>query len=225
MQRRKFVIGLGALSTGSAAAMGTGAFTTATLEDRSVTVDVSGDADAQIALMGGNDPDISANESGALELDLSGDEGEGVNIDSVYTWGDSESPESNYAFKIVNQDDSGQSYSMTLTYDYDRSWVNGSASWDQNYQSYIEFEVFDGDGHFAGRPKWARSQQWPDQGQHGSRGEDTPLTLGDGNAENRALNPGETWYIVVRVDTSGEDASTDDKLAGQATFEFNSYNE
>jgi len=225
MERRKFIIGAGALATGSSAAVGTGAFTSATLEDRSVAVDVADDADAQIALIGSDDPDISADESGALELDLSGGDGEGVNINSVYTWGNSEDPETNYAFKIVNQDNSGQSYSVTMTYDYDRSWVNGSAPWDQNYQSYIEFEIFDGDGHFATRPKWARSQQWPDQGSNGSRGSDSPLTLGDGAAENRALNPGESWYVVVRVDTTGEDASVDDELAGKATFELNEFDD
>ena len=223
MDRRKFIIGAGSLAAGGAAAIGSGAFTSATLADRSVSVSVADDANAQISLIGGDDPDVSADESGALELDLSGSDGEGVNINSIYTWGDPDNPASNYAFKMVNKDETGQSYSVKMMYDYDRSWVNGSASWDQNYQSFIEFEVFDGDGHFAGRPKWARSQQWPDQGEYGSRGSDSPLKLGDGAAENRALNPGEAWYFIVRVDTTGADASTDDKLAGEATIELDEY--
>jgi hypothetical protein len=185
-------------------------------------VTVDDDSASQIALVQGDDPDITE-ENGQLTLDLSGSGGEGVNINSLYTWGDPENPANDHAFKIVNNDESGESYSVEMTYDYDRSWVEGSASWDQNYQSYIEFEVFDEDGNFAGRPKWARSQQWPDQGQYGSRGSDTPLTLGDGAAENRALNSGEAWYFVVRVDTTGEDASKDDKLAGQATFNLNEF--
>lgn len=49
MQRRKFVIGLGALSTGTAAAVGTGAFTSVTA-DRDVEVAVAEDADAFLRL-------------------------------------------------------------------------------------------------------------------------------------------------------------------------------
>jgi len=47
--RRKFIAGLGALATGSAAAMGTGAFTSVTA-DRSITAEVAGDASAYLAL-------------------------------------------------------------------------------------------------------------------------------------------------------------------------------
>ena len=43
--RRKFIAGLGALATGSAAAMGTGAFTSVSA-NRDITVDVAGDANA-----------------------------------------------------------------------------------------------------------------------------------------------------------------------------------
>ena len=49
MQRRKFIIGLGALSTGTAAAVGTGAFTSVTA-DRDVEVAVAEDADAFLSL-------------------------------------------------------------------------------------------------------------------------------------------------------------------------------
>ena len=49
MQRRKFVAGLGALVSGSAAAVGTGAFTSVTA-DRSVDVEVAGDSNAYLQL-------------------------------------------------------------------------------------------------------------------------------------------------------------------------------
>ena len=45
MERRKFLIGAGALASGSAAAVGTGAFTSVTA-DRDLTVNVAGDASA-----------------------------------------------------------------------------------------------------------------------------------------------------------------------------------
>ena len=47
--RRKFLAGLGALASGSAAAVGTGAFTSVTA-DRSITAEVAGDASAYLAL-------------------------------------------------------------------------------------------------------------------------------------------------------------------------------
>lgn len=49
MQRRKFVVGMGALASGSAAAVGTGAFTSVEA-DRSVDVEVAGDANAYLQL-------------------------------------------------------------------------------------------------------------------------------------------------------------------------------
>lgn len=49
MKRRKFIIGTGALAAGSAAAVGSGAFTSVAAE-RSVTVDVTGDDAALLAL-------------------------------------------------------------------------------------------------------------------------------------------------------------------------------
>ena len=49
MQRRKFVVGLGALASGSAAAVGTGAFTSVEA-DRQVDVQVASDAQAYLSL-------------------------------------------------------------------------------------------------------------------------------------------------------------------------------
>ncbi|MDV7350872.1 DUF1102 domain-containing protein [Halorubrum distributum] len=49
MERRKFVVGLGALASGSAAAVGTGAFTSVTA-NRSVDVEVAGDASAYLGI-------------------------------------------------------------------------------------------------------------------------------------------------------------------------------
>ena len=56
MQRRKFVIGLGALTTGTAAAVGSGAFTSVTA-DRDVEVAVAEDADSFLSLSPATDED------------------------------------------------------------------------------------------------------------------------------------------------------------------------
>ena len=84
MERRKFVIGAGALATGSAAALGTGAFSSVEA-DRDVTVEVAGDAEAYLGLEAGSGPTAEeiVDESGDIvELDFSGlgDEGgDGIN--------------------------------------------------------------------------------------------------------------------------------------------------
>jgi len=60
--RRKFIAGLGALATGSAAAVGTGAFTSVSAE-RSVTIDTADDAYAFLRLNergGGETPRLTA---------------------------------------------------------------------------------------------------------------------------------------------------------------------
>ena len=83
MQRRKFVAGLGALVSGSAAAVGTGAFTSVTA-DRSVDVAVEDDASAYLGLDTSGDPNdqyVSNQGSGEIVIDFddSGNGGTGVN--------------------------------------------------------------------------------------------------------------------------------------------------
>lgn len=81
MQRRKFIIGLGALSAGTAAAMGTGAFS-AVEADRGFSVDVADDANAYLALTSASE--YAEENGGTIELDFSESNptdkgGEGVN--------------------------------------------------------------------------------------------------------------------------------------------------
>jgi hypothetical protein len=110
MQRRKFVVGLGSLAAGGAAAMGTGAFSQFNSGDRTIEVETVGDASAYIALQR---PDNGLSDSGdtrngnfvefennKLRLDFTSDNptsarssdpeegnnigGKGVNPDSTY---------------------------------------------------------------------------------------------------------------------------------------------
>ena len=80
--RRKFLAGLGALASGSAAAVGTGAFTS-TAATRSVSVDVAGDSNAFLGIEPGDSP-YAYTENGQLVLDFDGSEvsGDGVNTDA-----------------------------------------------------------------------------------------------------------------------------------------------
>ncbi|MFB6178178.1 MAG: hypothetical protein ABEI77_00460 [Halorientalis sp.] len=66
MQRRKFLIGAGSLAAGSAAAVGTGAFSR-TSATRGVSVEASGDATAQLKLVPTSDY-ASYNSDGLLRL-------------------------------------------------------------------------------------------------------------------------------------------------------------
>jgi hypothetical protein len=85
MQRRKFLIGMGSLAAGGAAAMGTGAF--ASVEaTRSVNVNVADDANAYLGL---HDTSAYAEKSGkqlVLNFDDNGNGGMGINADSVSTF-------------------------------------------------------------------------------------------------------------------------------------------
>jgi hypothetical protein len=69
MQRRKFLVGMGSLAAGSAAAMGTGAFSTATIEDRDFQGAVTNDNDAVLRLNPTNSPYAELN-NGELRVNI-----------------------------------------------------------------------------------------------------------------------------------------------------------
>jgi len=80
MERRKFVIGAGALATGSAAAVGTGAFSSVSAE-RDVTLEVAGDGDAYLGIES-NDSEgyVTEEGDGTVSFDFAGPgNGDGVN--------------------------------------------------------------------------------------------------------------------------------------------------
>ena len=99
MERRKFVVGLGALAAGTSAAVGSGAFSAALIDDRDANITVSADGDALLALRPGYDlvedgtvsGDFVGYDSNQLEIDLSGETEDGassgVNVNSTYQLG------------------------------------------------------------------------------------------------------------------------------------------
>ena len=97
MERRKFVIGLGALAAGSSAAVGTGALTAAELGERDVDIAVSSDENALVGLRPGDSDLVDLNDD-QLEISFDADNhdvgaggpgtGDGVNPDSTYQIGD-----------------------------------------------------------------------------------------------------------------------------------------
>jgi len=106
MERRKFVIGAGALLSGSAAAVGTGALSEADI-DRTATGEIVGDSTAYIKLRSyGENSEFSSIESGQLVLDFAKEtsspgptDGQGLNADSVNHF--------DGVFRIAAQDNGG----------------------------------------------------------------------------------------------------------------------
>jgi len=88
MQRRKFVIGLGALAAGGTAAVGSGAFSSVSAE-RSVSVKTTEDTNANLAFFandefeGNEDTYVMESENGTIELTF-----DNVNRDAVTTYDD-----------------------------------------------------------------------------------------------------------------------------------------
>jgi len=79
MQRRKFVIGLGALASGTAAAVGTGAFSSVNAE-RNMEIEVDSDSEAYLGLeSAGDNPNVGEDDDGRLYIDFE----EGFNPDAV----------------------------------------------------------------------------------------------------------------------------------------------
>lgn len=93
MERRKFLLGTGALAAGGAAALGSGAFSRVESQ-RDVTIQVAEDPDAYLGLDGtgsvNSDNYVDIDENGHLAVDIGENPngGEGVNSDS-FTWFDS----------------------------------------------------------------------------------------------------------------------------------------
>jgi hypothetical protein len=193
MKRRKYLLGFGSLVAGSAAALGTGAFSSGSIPDRQVTAKVDSDVDAQIALIPGEDPDVSLDD-GEITLDLTGSENQGVNINSRYTWGDHDNPTDDYAFAIVNNDELNYD-TMAFTYILD------DASWLQDdWESFIKFTVY--------RDGWAsKARRFPN-----------PYEPEKSTTENvdsgMIFDSGETWPVVVDVDTTVDHAEITDDLSG-----------
>lgn len=96
MRRRKFVAGLGALVSGSAAAVGTGAFTTAS-SDRTMQVNVAADSSGYVGISA-NGPYASGTGSSQLELDFSSSNSQGV-----FGSGEGLNPNSEYNFENLFQ--------------------------------------------------------------------------------------------------------------------------
>ena len=135
MQRRKLIAGLGALATGSAAAMGTGAFTSVEAE-RSVSVNTAGDANAYLKFSSDNDF-VSNNNADELTIDLGGpsnsEGGRGFNQNAA-----SVVPE---VFAITNQGE--DDIELSLEYSGNGKVVSEVDNADLDWSEGVYFELAD----------------------------------------------------------------------------------
>ena len=125
MERRKFVVGLGALATGSAAATGTGAFTSATVNGREADIAVTNDSNGQIGLHANDDiSHVYENGDGELSIDLSQGTGDGVNTNSQFSIGGNNTFPP--AFTAINQ--SPDDVTITVKFELDNPDDAGDSS-------------------------------------------------------------------------------------------------
>ena len=214
MERRKFMIGIGSLAAGSAAATGTGAFSSMSAS-RGASVNVVNDANGLIALKD-TSPDggaVRTKSNGELEINFAPDEDSGVNINSTYQAGalfnvpgdltenvQGNSPTNGPAFKIVNNDTAGHTIGLEYTLDSDEGHLNEDGS------------------------KLVLQARPAADGLPADESGNTPETIRGFTVEHgntspslqyqKPLQPGKFIGISVLVDTTGEGASTDESLSG-----------
>jgi hypothetical protein len=189
MERRKFVIGVGSLAAGAAAATGTGAFTSVEA-DRDAEVNLATDADAYLALTPGNEngwaasPTVGNSPDGVLALEMNGQSqtsgGTGVNANALSVFDD--------VFHIGNQ--GANNADVYIEFDpASSSVVNQSSLSQSDWEDRIDFYR----GNFNAQ---------------GSTPPVTPSTssvVGSGNATQ--INTGAAAAIGIAVDLRGLSAS------------------
>lgn len=215
MDRRKFLIGAGSLAAGGAAAMGSGAFTSASAE-RDITVDVVGDSSGLMALMPDTSGDIVREENGELVIDFTSDgDASGVNINSEYEVGDPNFASGNVsepAFLLQNNSDNDVELTVTYTVD-DPSAINQNGSFltvhaeDRADNEYIATDLPSGATYNL------------NDSQYGPRGglevsNDTINNNGETSGVVPTVSPGDAVRFAIYVNTTRPNASTSEDLTG-----------
>lgn len=200
MQRRKFLVGLGATVSGSAAAVGTGAFTSVEA-DRSVDVEVAGDASAYLAITEvSGSPNSDYIDTTGAEVSFNFDsttppDGEGFNPNSVTVIEDLaevQNQGTQSAFLSVDlsdldvSDGSGNEAAIELAAENTASSPSGDSS-NNNI-------AFDGPATAVGDPTTTEIVDPTDDG---------AMELGEGEAATLDLTVDTTNFENANVGTSG----------------------
>lgn len=205
VKRRKVLIGIGALTAGSGAAMGTGAFTSQVeLAGRDSTMDVVADNNGivklDVGLPGENEEDglglVTETSDGNIAIDLTLGGGGGINTDAIYEIGTPTAESEDPAFTMTNQ--MNEQYTFEFKYEFDNPGSINNAVlqiWNSATTTYAD--------------------NGPDSFNSNA------ITLNSGNANDTpaksvTLGPGEAEYFAIRINTEGATPSED--LSGTLTI-------
>jgi hypothetical protein len=217
VKRRKFLIGAGALATGGAAALGTGA-TRYSVNDRTNSINVVADDSGVVGFNDTSPGGIVNQTDGRIEIDLSEYDGsEGANVGSEIIIGNVQPSANGYvnspaAFQVVNQA-AGTNLTYTVTYELTGNLnANGSelTFWftQREENDYKPLKIKEGgeDRTNNGNPVY---ETGGGAGDHGSQ-DNTPFD---------DHHPGEALSVGVVVDTDNSGSSTAEDLSGNLTIE------
>jgi hypothetical protein len=222
VNRRKFVIGLGALVAGSGAALGTGASVSSTM-DRDANIDVVNDSNGLLAVVVSDDVDsdvLRETSNGEFTIDFTANgNADGVNVNSQYQIGslfgvgapmneNGNSPSVNPAFEIVNNDTVPRS--VTVEYEHTGSLnANGSR---------LIIQARPDTDDLVDDAEPTKNLVVED----GSTNPSATFTTGaaGGSRDDRLESAGEIGLSIL-VDTTGSGATTSENLSGTLTISAN----
>lgn len=170
--------------------IGASSFTTATLT-RDTNIDVVSDTNGVIGLIDGNSGDVVQEDAstGELRIDFTVGSATGVNVDSVYELGDPANPVGASGERAFNiTNNDGVSHTINISY----SVADGTSGIGDGLNS-TEFQVYDGTGANVATVS-----------EEGPGGEFTAAS-------------GETFAVVVVVDTTPAGVDQTDDLSGTLT--------
>ncbi|WP_200530317.1 hypothetical protein [Halorubrum sp. LN27] len=220
MQRRKFIIGAGALATGSSAAVGTGAFSSMTA-DREANINVVNDASGLVSLESGNQGGVVSENNGQLSIDFSGGDGNGVNVNSQYVvgsfhhthLGDNDGQvDSEAVFDSNSGGNGGTIHSTTMS-----SWGYAFAITNQSTENRDISVSFDASSEeVAGYLGFGLEFGWGPRDAIEIEGTQT-----EDSAEFTDVAPGDTLYVSFVVSTLGVEDYAAEDMSGTLTVSSN----
>ena len=186
------VMAIGVITVTGAVVFPTAAFSGVQAE-RGVTVSVASDQQALLALVDGHQGGlVEETGDGQLTIDFSKGGGSGANEEAIFNLGDPNNPQSNHAFRVVNQG----TQPRDLEFEYTLASGGSDPDQDQNLQFIFHYDST-GDGSL-----------------------DDSVTVSEKSGFTTATIPdvsvGQAVYVVVTVDTRGLTQSGD--LTGDLTI-------
>jgi hypothetical protein len=198
------LIGAGSLAAGGAAALGTGATSTFSVNDRTVGANIVSDSSAVVKIVDTTpENDIVDVVNGELEIDFANGGGSGINVGSVVEIGNLDQPNPSQA---NNHDNNDSAFSIqnqaTAPMDLEVAFEAG-----QNYNSggsQLTFSYgYNGD-----------DEEMTTVGTGVSPGDSVTIYDQDTTGFSDSLNPGQRAHFALEIDADQSGSSTSDNLSG-----------